>query len=165
MSNDLRAIGDACWTSFKFPEWQRAIGTSQATAVADDIAYIASRGVVGNVTAVRTPRKASLLFDTGGANTARQVFDTLRGWDSAPIHTVIFTHGHIDHVMGAELLEDEAQKRGQPPIRFVAHRNMAGRFARYAMTAGFNANINSRQFGVEDFKWPTQLSRPRPHVR
>jgi alkyl sulfatase BDS1-like metallo-beta-lactamase superfamily hydrolase len=159
MTNELRQIGDACWDSFDFGKWQRAIGTSQATEVAHDIVYIATRGVVGNVTAVRTP-EGIVLFDSGGANTARQIFDTLRSWDSAPIHTVVFTHGHVDHVMGADLLEDEARKRGQPPIRFVAHRNMAGRFARYAMTAGFNANINGRQFGVEDFKWPTRYRVP-----
>jgi alkyl sulfatase BDS1-like metallo-beta-lactamase superfamily hydrolase len=159
MTNGLREIGDACWDSFDFGKWQRAIGTSQATEVADDVVYIATRGVVGNVTAVRTP-KGLVLFDTASATTARQVFDTLRKWTSAPIHTVIFTHGHVDHVMGADLLEEEASRRGQPPIRFVAHRNMQQRFARYAMTAGFNATINGRQFGIDDFKWPTRYRAP-----
>ena len=130
MSDDLRAIGDACWTSFRFPDWQRAIGTSKVTPVANDIVYIATRGVVGNVTAVRT-QEGLVVFDTGSASTARQVYDTLRSWDSGPIHTVIFTHGHVDHVMGAFLFEEEAQKRNHPKIRFVGQRNMLARFDRY----------------------------------
>ena len=69
--------------------------------------------MVGNVTAVRT-QEGLVVFDTGSASTARQVYDTLRGWDSGPIHTVIFTHGHVDHVMGAFLFEEEAARRGHP---------------------------------------------------
>ena len=34
------------------------------------------------------------------------------------------------------------------------------RFARYVATAGFNTNINGRQFGVSDFKWPTAFRQP-----
>ena len=52
--NDLRAIGDACWTQYHSADWNRAIGGSRAVAVAEDIAYIPTSGVVGNVTAVRT---------------------------------------------------------------------------------------------------------------
>ena len=159
MTDDLRAIGDACWTSFRFPDWQRAIGTSKVTPVADDIVYIATRGVVGNVTAVRT-KEGLVVFDTGSLSTARQVYDTLRGWDSGPIHTVIFTHGHVDHVMGAFLFEEEAKKRNHPQVRFVGQRNMPARFARYTATAGFNTNINGRQFGVPDFQWPKQFRTP-----
>ncbi|ETR76200.1 beta-lactamase [Afipia sp. P52-10] len=159
MTEDLRAIGDACWTSYNSGDWNRAIGTSKVVPVAEDIIYIPTRGVVGNVTAVRTS-EGLVVFDTGSASTARQIYDTLRTWDSSPIHTVIFTHGHVDHVMGAALFEEEAKKRGEPPIRFIAQRNMPARFARYVATAGFNSNINSRQFGVRDFRWPTQFRTP-----
>ncbi|MDQ8731012.1 alkyl sulfatase dimerization domain-containing protein [Bradyrhizobium sp. LHD-71] len=159
MSDDLRAIGDACWSSFRFPDWQRAIGSSKATQVADDMVYIATRGVVGNITAVRT-RDGLVVFDTGSASTAQQIYDTLRGWDAGPIHTVIFTHGHVDHVMGASLFEEEAKRRGHPKIRFIGQRNMPARFRRYVATAGFNTNINGRQFGVPDFQWPKQFRHP-----
>ena len=97
MGNDLRAIGDACWTSFKAAEWQRAIDDCQFTPVAEDTVYISTRGVVGNVTAVRT-RDGLVVFDTGGVLVAQKIYDTLRKWDStSPVHTVIFTHGHLDH--------------------------------------------------------------------
>ena len=82
MSDDLRAIGDACWTSFRFPDWQRAIGTSKVTPVANDIVYIATRGVVGNVTVVRT-QEGLVVFDTGSASTARQVYQNGQWVDAA----------------------------------------------------------------------------------
>ncbi|MBN9564302.1 MAG: MBL fold metallo-hydrolase [Alphaproteobacteria bacterium] len=157
--NDLRAIGDACWKSYDSGEWNRAIGGSTAIPVAEDIAYIPTRGVVGNVTAVRTS-EGLVLFDTGSTGRAQQIYDALRAWDASPIHTVIFTHGHVDHVMGAELIEEEARKRGEPQIRFIGQRNMPARFARYITTAGFNGNINARQFGVPGFRWPTQFRTP-----
>ncbi len=62
--------------------------------------------------------------------------------------------------MGAFLFEEEAKKRKHPPIRFVGQRNMPARFARYTATAGFNTNINGRQFGVPDFQWPKQFRTP-----
>ena len=159
MSDDLRAIGDACWISFKAGDWQRAIADCKATPVADDVIYIATRGVIGNVTAIRTG-EGLVVFDTGSVTAAPKIYERLRAWDQSPIHTIIFTHGHVDHVMGAPLFAAEADKRGEPPIRFIAQRNMPARFARYVATAGFNSNINGRQFGVPGFKWPTDYRQP-----
>src|SRR5205085_12554069 len=137
--------GDACWNSYKSQNWQSAIGDCQFIPVSDDMVYIATRGVVGNVTVVRTS-EGLVVFDTGGRLVARKVYDTLRSWDpSSPIHTVILTHGHLDHVMGVPLFDQEARNRNQPPIRVIGQRNMVGRFQRYTATAGFNSNINARQ--------------------
>lgn len=159
MPDDLLAVGDACWTSFSYADWQRAVGDCRAIPLADDIAYIVTRGVVGNITAVRTPA-GLVVFDTGSMTTGRKVFDTLRAWDASPVHTIILTHGHVDHALGVQLFDAEARQRGEPPIRVIGQRNMLARFARYRATAGFNANINGRQFGVPDFKWPEQYRLP-----
>jgi alkyl sulfatase BDS1-like metallo-beta-lactamase superfamily hydrolase len=159
MGADLRAIGDASWQEFRYATWNRAIEGSQAIPLADDAIYIATRGVVGNVTAVRT-RDGIVLFDTGSHNTARAIYDALRQWDRAPIHTIVLTHGHIDHTTGASLFDSEARSRGEPPIRVVAHANMPARFARYRDTAGWNGAINGRQFGLADFRWPTEYRAP-----
>ena len=105
-----------------------------------------------------------MVFDTGSLRPRGRSTTRLRSWDSGPIHTVIFTHGHVDHVMGAFLFEEEAKKRNHPKIRFVGQRNMPARFARYIASAGFNTNINGRQFGVADFQWPKQFRTPRPHL-
>ena len=159
MANKLREIGDACWTSFRYSDWQRAIGDCQAVPVADDMIYIATRGVVGNVTAVHTA-EGLVVFDSGSVLTARKIYDVLRAWDPSPVHTVVLTHGHVDHAMGVRLFDVEARLRGEPPIRVIGQRNMSARFDRYRVTAGFNANINGRQFGVPDFKWPDQYRYP-----
>jgi alkyl sulfatase BDS1-like metallo-beta-lactamase superfamily hydrolase len=121
--------------------------------------YIATRGVVGNVSATRTS-EGLVVFDSGGAQTARKIHDTLRAWDRGPIHTIILTHGHVDHVMGLQLFDQEATALNHPPIRVIGQRNMLGRFKRYAATAGFNANINARQFGLPAFRWPTEFRTP-----
>ena len=42
----------------------------------------------------------------------------------------------------------------------VAHENVPRRFDRYALTAGYNAAINQRQFQVEGLEWPTEFRRP-----
>src|SRR5581483_11535162 len=156
---DLRAAGDACWHSYSSADWGRAIGTCKATAVAPDATYIATQGVVGNVTALKT-REGLVVFDTGGVGSAQLIYDTLRAWEQSPIHTVIFTHGHGDHVRGAPLFEAEAKKRGEPPIRFVGHARMPQRFDRYTLTADFVARVNARQFGQPVRKAPPDWRYP-----
>jgi len=67
----------------------------------------------------------------------------IREKTQAPVHTAIFTHGHLDHAYGLKsfLMPD------QPAPRIVAQRAIFDRFARYHRTAGMNAEINARQFG------------------
>ncbi len=36
---------------------------------------------------------------------------------TSPLHTAVFTHGHIDHVFGVDLYEEEARANGWPPPR------------------------------------------------
>jgi alkyl sulfatase BDS1-like metallo-beta-lactamase superfamily hydrolase len=67
----------------------------------------------------------------------------IRSKTRAPVHTAIYTHGHVDHAYGlAAFLVP-----GQAPPRVVAHRNVPARFARYARTARHNRALNARQFG------------------
>jgi alkyl sulfatase BDS1-like metallo-beta-lactamase superfamily hydrolase len=67
----------------------------------------------------------------------------------------------VDHVFGVPLWEDEAREKGWPPPRVVAHEAMPARFERYAMTAGYNATINTRQFQAEErIPFPTEFRRP-----
>jgi glyoxylase-like metal-dependent hydrolase (beta-lactamase superfamily II) len=46
------------------------------------------------------------------------------------VHTVIYTHGHVDHVMGALALDASAAARGEAPPVVVAHAAVAARFDR-----------------------------------
>jgi glyoxylase-like metal-dependent hydrolase (beta-lactamase superfamily II) len=100
------------------------------------------------------------VVDTSGVFHAKQVHETVRRWSSSPLHTAVFTHGHIDHVFGVDLYEEEARANGWPMPRVVAHEAVPARFERYRLTAGYNAVINQRQFKAPGLRWPVDYRFP-----
>jgi glyoxylase-like metal-dependent hydrolase (beta-lactamase superfamily II) len=84
-----------------------------------------------------------LLVDTGLARLAPELAAKLREKTPAPVHTAVYTHGHVDHAHGLDAFVLE----GQAPPRVVAHRNLPARIERYARTPRHNAAVNARQFG------------------
>jgi alkyl sulfatase BDS1-like metallo-beta-lactamase superfamily hydrolase len=101
-----------------------------------------------------------VLIDTGSSLLSGAARDTLRGWTDQPLHTAVFTHGHIDHCFGVERYDDENRERGLPPPRVIAHEAVPARFDRYRETAGYNGEINRRQFGLDAFEWPVDYRYP-----
>jgi glyoxylase-like metal-dependent hydrolase (beta-lactamase superfamily II) len=101
-----------------------------------------------------------VLVDTGSAFAAPGIQAAVRAWSPAPVHTVVFTHGHIDHVMGVGRFEAEPRPAGAPPVRVVAHEAIRERFERYRLTAGYNAACNARQFAAPGLVWPTDYRDP-----
>ena len=94
------------------------------------------------VTAFETD-EGIVLVDSGMAPLGPILAGMLRQKSPAPIHTAIFTHGHVDHAHGLSAFLAPGQARP----RIIAQRKMLERFARYALTSPFNAAINARQFG------------------
>ncbi len=105
-----------------------------------------------------------VLVDSGMAQLGPVLAKMLREKTQAPIHTVVITHGHVDHAYGISAF----LAPGQPRPRIIAHRNVPERFARYELTSRFNAAINARQFGgsparaekggeYDSFRWPSLL--------
>ena len=102
-----------------------------------------------------------VLVDTGTRFLAKTLADRLRQRSQAPVHTAIYTHGHVDHAFGL----DQFLSEGQPRPRVVAHRAVIERFQRYEQTSGHNSVINARQFGGDAsaatggqynlFQWPS----------
>ena len=86
------------------------------------------------------------LVDTSAPALARGVADSLRRWSTDPVDTIVYTHGHLDHVGGAPLFVSEARAAGRRLPRVVAHAAVADRFHRYDATEGYNAWVNARQF-------------------
>jgi glyoxylase-like metal-dependent hydrolase (beta-lactamase superfamily II) len=84
-----------------------------------------------------------LLVDTGLQRLAPSLAARLRQRTPAPVHTAIYTHGHVDHAHGLEAF----LLVGQAPPRVIAHRDVPERLARYQRTARHNAAVNARQFG------------------
>lgn len=101
-----------------------------------------------------------VVVDTSGVFHAKLVHETVRRWSGSRLDTAIFTHGHIDHVFGVELYEEEARTNGWAPPRVVAHELVAERFERYKLTAGYNAVINQRQFKAPGLRWPVDYRYP-----
>ena len=73
--------------------------------------------------------------------------ETVRGWRKDRFNTIVYTHGHLDHVGGCGAFLADAASRGHPRPRVAGHENVSKRFDRYTLTAGYNRVINNRQFG------------------
>ena len=124
--------------------------TNQLTEVSPGISVVES---FSNVVSLRTD-DGLLLFDASSSFTGRGTTAALRGWADDPIHTLVYTHGHVDHVGGSGHLLADGRDRGHAPPRVVGHHKVTERFARYRRTDGWNIAINARQFGP-DFARPS----------
>jgi glyoxylase-like metal-dependent hydrolase (beta-lactamase superfamily II) len=107
----------------------------------DERTYFAS--MFSGVTAFDT-NEGLVLVDSGLKRIGSLLAAQIRQKSQAPIHTAIFTQGHVDHAFGLEAFVIE----GQDPPRVIGHRAMPARFARYRRTTGYNKAINARQFGA-----------------
>jgi alkyl sulfatase BDS1-like metallo-beta-lactamase superfamily hydrolase len=117
--------------------------TTDLSELADGIAMIEAFSHVG----VLRSEAGLVLFDTSLEPFAAPVLASLRRYSDAPVHSIVYTHGHIDHVGGTAAMLEEAASRGDPRPRLVGHRNVQARFDRYERTNGYNRIINERQFG------------------
>jgi alkyl sulfatase BDS1-like metallo-beta-lactamase superfamily hydrolase len=100
-----------------------------------------------------------VMVDSGIFVAQEVVYEAIRNWSSDRLNTVIFTHGHVDHIFTIPLFQKEAAERGWAPPRVVAHEAVPRRFDRYILTAGYNGVINQRQF-AQPVAWPTSYTYP-----
>ncbi|MDQ3148154.1 MAG: MBL fold metallo-hydrolase [Actinomycetota bacterium] len=117
--------------------------TQELSEVGDGVAVIESFSHV----VVFPTNDGLVLFDTSGALTASRVVASLREWSDAPVDTIVYTHGHVDHVGGSGAFAADARQRGDRKPRVIAHAAVPARFERYGLTDGYNRTINARQFG------------------
>ncbi len=115
----------------------------ELSEIADGISVVES---FSNVIALTT-EEGLILSDTSGARTGGAVVKSLRGWSRDAFHTILYTHGHVDHVGGAAAFVANAEELGHRAPRFVGHENLPPRFTRYRLTDGYNSIVNARQFG------------------
>ena len=150
----LLELADRLWQGDEPIEEHHPVGyTGQLTVLAEGTAFLPS---FANVTAFETA-DGLVLVDTGGYVIAAQVHEQIRAWSDLPLHTAIYSHGHVDHVFGVPHFEAE---EGAGPARVVAHENVPRRFDRYALTAGYNGTINARQFQLPELAFPTEFRYP-----
>jgi alkyl sulfatase BDS1-like metallo-beta-lactamase superfamily hydrolase len=90
-----------------------------------------------------------ILVDTSTQRFTNRVLDDLRKtYSQAPVESVVYTHGHVDHTTGAETILAEAQSRGDRRPHIIAHRDLPRRFDRYRLLAAQNDHINRIQFNL-----------------
>jgi hypothetical protein len=156
----MRAGGDALGDVLEVAErmWQGEIAPPTITSVSNDLTEVADdTGFVwsmANVTAFGTG-DGLVLVDTGSEFMGGNIQQAVRSWTSEPVHSAVYSHGHIDHVFG--ILKFEAEGR---PASVIAHENVAPRFDRYVMTADYNSLVNIRQFSLPGIRWPTTYRYP-----
>jgi len=101
-----------------------------------------------NVTAILTTQ-GWVLVDCGFIHMGEDIYNKVQVIKKAPIHTIIITHGHVDHCGGGRTIETLNMQDYNCSIRFVGHKNIGHRFARYVQTSEFNRILNHKQFGTE----------------
>jgi alkyl sulfatase BDS1-like metallo-beta-lactamase superfamily hydrolase len=109
-----------------------------------------------NVTAFDTD-DGLVLVDTGSFMLAEPTRARLRAITRAPVHTAVWTHGHVDHCFGVDRYERDSGRR----IHVIAHEAVPRRFERYRAMHGWNTAINTRQFQTtadfpREFRAPDQ---------
>lgn len=145
--------------SAQMEEWTAAVSQGAVTSVADTIITVHTTYFCGSVTAIRTP-DGLVLIDTANQATAEQVLALIRTWDASPVHTVIYTHGHIDHTGGITAIDREAEAKGLARPRIIAHRDVARRMNRYALTQGLNSIVQGQQFNNPAYVYPVGNRQP-----
>lgn len=114
---------------------------NELTELDDDLAMVES---FSHSIVFRTD-EGLCVFDSSGNATGGMVVEAIKGWTDKPLHTMVYTHGHMDHIGGSGAFRAMAEERGVH-ARFVGHEMVAERMRRYRLTDGYNQAINRRQF-------------------
>ena len=102
-----------------------------------------------------------VLVDTGMAPGGPAVLEAIRKVSTAPLHSVIYTHGHVDHAYGTWALVEAGEK-----FEVIAHEDLVPRFERYLRLRGSVAKYMSQPLeqlpaSRDDLVWPTRTFRDR----
>jgi len=111
----------------------------------------------GNVTALLTD-DGIVIVDTALQGNGRSIVEELRKRTDLPVRTIIYTHGHVDHVGSTEYFLKDAGERGYDRPMIVSHESVIPRFQRYERMAGWIRFLNAQQWGVP----PPDPSTPAP---
>ena len=151
---DVLALAERVWRGEA--DYHPFRGAGHWAEVADGIAFVHG---FSNVNGIAT-EDGMVLVDTGMYALADVMHDAVREWSPSPLHTAVFTHGHVDHVFGVDRYEADNTAAGAPAPLVVAHEAVPDRFDRYRATAGYNGLINQRQFSLPEVAWPIDYRYP-----
>ncbi|WP_067805295.1 alkyl sulfatase dimerization domain-containing protein [Nocardia beijingensis] len=159
------STGEAAFLGFALDQMTHLFSRGHTSGAEAEIVTAAPRTYyirpgVANIGVFETD-EGLLMVDTGLAGDGRELLRAVRSISDAPLHTVVYTHGHVDHAFGHWAFLET----GETP-RVIAHENLIGHFERYMKTPGLNAVINKQMPGgtegkawpsePTDFLWPTE---------
>ncbi len=117
--------------------------SNQLSVIDEGIAVIES---FSHMVVFRTD-EGLVAFDASGEASGVAVVDSLRKWTTDQIHSLVYTHGHLDHVGGSGAIIADAEDRHYRHPTVFGHENVPHRLRRYEQTNNWNTLINRRQFG------------------
>jgi len=127
--------------------------------LAPDVIKIGRVLPVAGPTGVVITDEGLVVVDTGmpqgGADRVRRI----RERTQAHFHTIIYSHGHGDHVGGVHAFLEDAEKRGHPRPRIIGHELVAKRFDKYRMLTGRRRYIGSLQFPSPEMQQAQRVLR------
>ena len=150
--------------------WQGALDEAQVhpqrvkVGLEELDAGLAFVSAFSNLAAVDGP-DGICFFDTSSLFHAKAIFGLVREWSASRLATAVYTHGHVDHVFGTRLFEEESKEKGWAPVEVIAHEACPARFDRYQLTNGYNGVINQRQFGFPEPVFPKNYRYPDRTLR
>ena len=125
------------------PSWDVLSGTEGVKTVVDGVHVLPAQG---NAMAIETGAGVVLVDSGNGGDVTQRMIDALRGLTDAPVHAICYSHGHVGYNSGAPMWAAEAEARGDPPPRLIAHRNVVARHDRYRETLGLQMTLGAMQF-------------------
>ncbi|MCP3855263.1 MAG: MBL fold metallo-hydrolase [Actinomycetia bacterium] len=99
----------------------------------------------GNSLAIDTDAGV-VVIDAGGYPHAPGMFETLREHTDSPVHSIVYSHGHMGYNAAVDVWQAHNAERGDPPIRLVAHERLVARYERYRETEGLQVRLAAIQF-------------------
>ena len=118
---DLLELADRLWSgdldvagppSPKHPGNEKAVNPfvprGELVEIGQGTAFVNS---FANVSAFETT-EGLVCVDSGAPFSAADIHRMIRAWSPARLDTTIFSHGHIDHVLGMGPFEQEARDQG-----------------------------------------------------
>ncbi|MBI1885376.1 MAG: MBL fold metallo-hydrolase [Chloroflexi bacterium] len=81
-----------------------------------------------------------VVIDTAGGPASRLLLEEIRKTTDKPVRYLIYTHGHVDHTLGAQVFDEDGL------CRVIAHEMVAERFRKYEKLNEHTNRINALQF-------------------
>jgi len=118
------------------------VGEMAGEIISDGLVVLPGQG---NSLAAETDAGVVLL-DASGPRHAKGMITALREHTDAPLHAIVYSHGHNGYNAAVEEWKAHSAERGDPPPRLVAHRNVLNRYARYRETEDLQVRMAAMQF-------------------